>query len=77
MGKGPCAFKLSDVTRLVKAVVKAGVEVARVEADKDGSGAIWRIVVVAGKPVEANGVDKNEWDEIDGTAPAALRRRVQ
>jgi len=51
-----CTFRQSDVTRAVKAVVAAGVEVARVEVDKDG-----RIVVVAGKP-ESNPAS-NPWDD--------------
>jgi hypothetical protein len=59
MSRGPCTFKQNDVTRAVKAVVAAGVEVARVEVDKDG-----RIVVVAGKPVPDEGRGGNEWDRI-------------
>jgi hypothetical protein len=50
------------VTRAVKAVVAAGIEVARVEVDRAG-----KIVVVTGKPSEnptsANG-EANEWDRI-------------
>jgi hypothetical protein len=59
MARGPCAFKQSDVTKAVKAVVAAGVNVARVEVDKDG-----RIVVIAGKPAHdgAGASDRNEWD---------------
>jgi hypothetical protein len=59
MARGQCTFKQSDVTKAVKAVVAAGVAVARVEVDKDG-----RIVVVAGKPAPDDGVasDRNEWD---------------
>ncbi|HEY1860484.1 MAG TPA: hypothetical protein VGG61_09035 [Gemmataceae bacterium] len=56
MTRAPCIFKQTDVTRAVKAVVAAGVEVARVEVDKDG-----RIVVIAGKP-ESNPAS-NPWDE--------------
>ncbi len=59
MSRGPCTFKQNDVTRAVKAVVAAGVEVARVEVDKDG-----RIVVVAGKSVPDEGRGGNEWDSI-------------
>jgi hypothetical protein len=43
--RGPNTFKQHDVTRAVRAVQAAGVEVARVEVDKDG-----KIVVIAGKP---------------------------
>jgi hypothetical protein len=59
MARSPCTFKKNDVTKAVKAVVAAGVEVARVEVDKDG-----RIVVVAGKPVPEKGRGGNEWDRI-------------
>jgi len=62
MSRGPQRFRERDVTRAVKAVVKAGVEVARVEIDTEG-----RIVVVAGKP--ADGHAPNEWDEALGTTP--------
>lgn len=44
MGRGPSRFRPSDVTRAVKAVVAAGVEVGRIEVDKEG-----RIVIIAGK----------------------------
>jgi len=59
MSRGPCTFKQSDVAKAVKAVVAAGVEVARVEVDKHG-----RIVIVAGKPVPDDGKGGNEWDRI-------------
>jgi hypothetical protein len=38
-------FKQGDVTRIVKGVVAAGVDVMRVEVDTAG-----RIVVIAGRP---------------------------
>jgi hypothetical protein len=41
MARGPCTFRQRNVTAAVKAVVAAGVEVARVEVDTDG-----KIVVV-------------------------------
>ena len=50
MSRGPCTFRQADITRAVKAVAEAGVEVARVEIDKAG-----KIVIVTGKPGEANG----------------------
>jgi hypothetical protein len=55
MSRGACTFKQTDVTKAVKAVVAAGVEVARVEVDRDG-----RIIVITGKP---NGSTvTNPWD---------------
>lgn len=56
MPRGPCKFRQRDVTKAVRAVVAAGVQVARVEVDKDG-----RIVVIAGKS-ESNPAS-NPWDE--------------
>ena len=41
----PCLFKERDVTRATKAVLAAGLDVARIEIAKDGA-----IVVVPGKP---------------------------
>lgn len=57
MARAPLAFRQTDVTRAVKAVVAAGVEVARVEVDKDG-----RIVVIAGKPAQSAPVAANDLD---------------
>jgi hypothetical protein len=79
MGRGPCTFKGRDVSRAVKAVQKAGIDVARVEIDKDG-----KIVVVAGSSgnsdgqgeiahnadrstdilVESNSKPSNTWDDL-------------
>ena len=57
MSRGPLTFRQRDLTRAVKAVVVAGVEIARVEVDKTG-----KIVIVAGKP--AADTERNEWDEV-------------
>jgi bifunctional DNase/RNase len=59
MPRGQCIFRQGDVTKAVKAVVAAGVHVARVEVDRAG-----RIVVVAGKPSDsvALATESNEWD---------------
>ena len=53
----PGAFRQSDVTKAVKAVVRAGVEVARVEVANDR-----RIVVIAG--AARGDKDSSEWDSI-------------
>jgi hypothetical protein len=45
MARGPCTFRQQDVTRAVRAVAAAGVEIYRVEIGRDG-----RIVVVTQKP---------------------------
>ena len=58
MPRAPSAFKQRDLTKAVKAVVAAGVDIARVEIDNTG-----RIVIIAltdgGKPVAVN-----EWDTV-------------
>jgi hypothetical protein len=59
MGHGRCTFKQADVVRAVKACTKAGLEVARVEVDKDG-----RIIIVTGKPESNNNMNANPWDEV-------------
>jgi hypothetical protein len=43
MARAPCTFRQTDVTRAVKAVTAAGVNIARVEIDKSG-----KIVIVTG-----------------------------
>jgi len=53
MPKSNCTFRKRDVTAAVQAVVKAGVEVARVEIGKDG-----KIIVVSGKPSEPVSADR-------------------
>jgi hypothetical protein len=55
MSRRPCTFKQRDVTKAVKAIVAAGVQVERVEIDQGG-----KIVVVTGGSSESIG--KNEWD---------------
>ena len=53
--RGTCTFRQRDVTAAVKGAVKAGVEVRRVEIDKDG-----KIVVVTTKQTTepANDLDR-------------------
>jgi hypothetical protein len=60
MARGPCTFKKRDVTRALRAAVAAGIEVQRIEIDREG-----KIVVVAGKPQEPADENRgNEWDRI-------------
>jgi hypothetical protein len=55
----PCKFKQTDVTRVVKALLAAGVEVARIIVE-DG-----RIIAVPRRPAEAQdaNAERNEWDD--------------
>ena len=62
MSRGQQTFKQSDVTKAIKATVKAGIAVGRVEIDKNG-----KIVIVPARPEDAaNGEkpEKNEWDGV-------------
>jgi hypothetical protein len=53
-------FRRTDVTRATRAVLAAGLQIARVEIGKDGA-----IVVVPGKPEDQTvpRAKSNEWDE--------------
>jgi len=56
MSRGAQTFKQGDVTKAVRAVVKAGVNVRRVVIDGG------KIIVVAGRPED--GEELNEWDSV-------------
>ena len=61
MSRGQQTFKQNDLTKALKAMVKAGI-VGRVEIDKTG-----KIVIVPARPEDAaNGEKpgKNEWDGV-------------
>jgi hypothetical protein len=64
MAKGACTFKKRDLQTAVKAVMDAGISVARVEVDRDG-----KIVLVIGtsSPTEINTNARTEadgWDNL-------------
>ena len=61
MSRGQQTFKQSDVTKALKATVKAGIAVGRVEINKDG-----KIVIVTARPQDAEGdkPEQNEWDRV-------------
>jgi hypothetical protein len=59
--RAPSAFKQLDVKRAVKAVVDAGVDIARVEIDKAGT---IRIITVKAEPNGQGREELNEWDRI-------------
>ncbi len=62
MSRGQQTFKQGDVTKALKATVKAGIAVKRVEIEKSG-----KIVIVTTRTEDAeNGEkpEKNEWDKV-------------
>jgi hypothetical protein len=59
MARGPCKFTKRDVQAAVKAVVDAGVQVARVEVNKDGN----IVIIMQGAEIGAGRAAPNEWDE--------------
>jgi hypothetical protein len=58
MSRGPCTFKQQDVTRALRATVAAGIEVQRIEIEKDG-----KIIVVTGNAGSTNehATDLEKW----------------
>jgi hypothetical protein len=62
MSRSQQTFKQSDVTKAIKATIKAGIAVERVEIAKSG-----KIVIVFARPEAAangDGPGNNEWDGI-------------
>jgi hypothetical protein len=61
MARAPSTFRAGDVTKAVKAVAAAGVDIARVEIDKAG-----KITIIAlGVEVCRDGLRRtNEWDTV-------------
>jgi hypothetical protein len=57
-GRAPSTFRQADVTKAVKAVAAAGVDIARVEIDKTGT---IRIITLKAEP-NGQGREANEWD---------------
>jgi hypothetical protein len=61
MSRGQQTFKQRDVTKALKATVKAGLPVERVEIDKVG-----KIIIVTAKAEGAENEDNQERNEWDG-----------
>lgn len=62
MSRGQQTFKQRDVTKAIKATVKAGIAVERVEIDKNGK--ITIVTAKADDAVNGNTLGKNEWDRV-------------
>jgi hypothetical protein len=62
MPSAPCKFRATEVTRAIKALRKAGVEVARVNIMPDGTISIVPIDTV--KSDDAVNTGANEWDTV-------------
>jgi len=59
-------FRQADVTRLVRGVTAAGMQVAKVIVEPGGN-----IVVLTGANDEADEGGRNPWDEVFNEAPSA------
>lgn len=59
----PCNFRQSELTRALKGVRAAGIEIHRIEIDRDG-----KIIVLLGTPTAAsdeNAAERSEWEEFE------------
>ena len=61
LSRRPSMFRQTVLTRALKGARAAGIEIGRVEIDRDG-----RIVLVVTKPAEDSDVlgEHNEWDTV-------------
>jgi hypothetical protein len=59
--RAPSAFKQRDLTKAVKAMLAAGVDIARVEIDRAGT---IRIITMKAEPNGQGREEANEWDSI-------------
>jgi hypothetical protein len=62
LSRRPSTFRQTDLTRALRGARAAGIEIARVAIDKDGS-----IILVVAKPTEESGDvggEHNEWDAV-------------
>ncbi len=60
MSRRPCIFRQTDLTRALKGARAAGMEIGRIEINKDGV-----ITILPGKPLDPTSPDpeSNEWDD--------------
>jgi hypothetical protein len=61
MPRAPCNFRQRDLTRAIKGARAAGIDVARIEIEKDG-----KIVILSAQLAATPETGGNEWDEVPG-----------
>jgi hypothetical protein len=61
VSRGPSTFKQTDLTRAIKGARAAGIDVARIELNKNG-----RIIIVPIQTATASEIIRNEWDDVLG-----------
>jgi hypothetical protein len=66
MPRAPSTFRQQDVTRAVKAVVAAGVDIARVEIDKSGKIVIVTVTATGVGPQGDLDAELQEWEARHG-----------
>jgi hypothetical protein len=66
MARAPSTFRQQDVTRAVKAVVAAGVDIARVEIDKSGKIVIVTVTATGVGPQGDLDLELQEWEARHG-----------
>jgi hypothetical protein len=59
MARAPSTFRQQDVTRAVKAVRAAGVNIGRIEIDPAGK----IVIILATEETEAEHAEVNSWDD--------------
>jgi hypothetical protein len=66
MARAPSTFRQQDITRAVKAVVAAGVDIARVEIDKSGKIVIVTVTATGVGPQGDLDLELQEWEARHG-----------
>jgi hypothetical protein len=59
MTRAPSTFRQQDVTKAIKAVTRAGVNIARIEIDAMG-----KIVIILAEGTDAERGEENAWDRV-------------
>jgi hypothetical protein len=62
MARGACTFRQRDVTRAIKAMAAAGVDIAQVRVEIGKEGEV--IITVNASDTSEQGREANEWDSV-------------